>query len=83
MRPNSESVTIVTSAHTAPPPPRMLKFFSMMGMMVVSASTTVLADSIICLRTTSFYMARATASKEAVACALSVVCIVRVRKAAL
>jgi hypothetical protein len=44
----------------------------MMGMMVVSASTTVLADSIICLRTTSF-MARATASKEAVACALSVV----------
>ena len=44
----------------------------MMGMMVVSASTTVLADSIICLRTTSF-MARATASKAAVACALSVV----------
>ena len=39
----------------------------MMGMMVVSASTTVLADSIICLRTTSF-LARATASKGSVAC---------------
>ena len=40
-------------------------------MMVVSASTTVLADSIICLGTTSS-MARTTASKEAVVCALLV-----------
>ena len=39
--------------------------------MVVSASTTVLADSIIRLRTTSS-MARTTASKEAVVCALLV-----------
>ena len=43
----------------------------MRGMMVVSASTTVLADSIICLGTTSS-MARTTASKEAVVCALLV-----------
>ena len=39
--------------------------------MVVSASTTVLADSIIRLRTTSS-MARTAASKEAVVCALLV-----------
>ena len=41
VRPNSESVTIVTSAHTAPPPLLLLKFFSPMAASIATPGRTM------------------------------------------